>query len=73
MRSMSLWEFFYCFEIGSHDMDFLNTLLEWVTNNPFQAALIHTHPDQEFDETAQFVFQMEGSNEISCKVTFLKE
>ncbi|KAJ8433568.1 hypothetical protein Cgig2_033657 [Carnegiea gigantea] len=38
--------------------------LEWGTNNPLQATLIHSHPDQDFDETTQFVFQMEGPNEI---------
>ena len=55
-------------------MDTLDSLLDWGIDNPLQAALIHTHlPDHEFDKIAQIVFQLDGPDEIPCKVKFLKE
>ncbi|KAJ8444377.1 hypothetical protein Cgig2_026581 [Carnegiea gigantea] len=39
---------------STHNVDMLDTLLVWGTDNPLQAALIHTHlEDHEFDEIPQ--------------------
>lgn len=55
-------------------MDPLDCLLDWGTDNPLQAALIHTHlADHEFDEIAQVALQVDGPDEIPCSVKFLKE
>lgn len=55
-------------------MDPLDCLLDWGTDNPLQAALIHTHlADHEFDEIAQVALQVDGHDEIPCRVKFLKE